>query len=199
MNRILLLLLMAAPVCAMLNPAAMYCQEMGYEYYTNQTEYGEMGICVVGGEPVEEWDFLTGKEASNYSYCAREGYGVEIVEGGPCEKFLLDSCMACALPDGRRVEVTELMGLDFRETVCGDSMCGFPETYASCPQDCPSGGRDEYCDAAQGGRCDPDCRGGEDSDCAPQAGIEMALAALAALIAIAIIAILLAAKIFGKK
>ena len=150
----------------MLNPATVYCEAMGYEHRVETTEYGERGVCVVEGNSVEEWEFLLGKQAQNYSYCAKNGYGIEMVGGAQCEKFLLDSCMACVLPDGRKVEVTELMGLDFRETTCGDSFCNLPETYASCPQDCPSGSNDEYCDGVKDGRCDPDCKSGEDQDCA---------------------------------
>lgn len=39
------------------------------------------------------------------------------------------------------------------------------ENYLNCPQDCPSGSLDEYCDALSDGICDPDCKEGEDPDC----------------------------------
>ena len=69
------------------------------------------------------------------------------------------------LPNGTKVEVTELMKLDFSETTCGDSLCNLPETHATCPQDCPSASNDEYCDAVRDGKCDPDCSAGQDADC----------------------------------
>ena len=56
------------------------------------------------------------------------------------------------LPNGTKVEVTELMKLDFSETTCGDSLCNLPETHATCPQDCPSASNDEYCDAVRDGK-----------------------------------------------
>jgi len=183
---IMLALLLFAPAFAMLNPATVYCEAMGYAHRVEATEYGERGICVVEGNPIEEWEFLSGKAGQEHSYCAREGYGVEIVSGAYCEKFLLESCMACVLQDGRKVEMTELMGLDFSETTCGDSLCNFPETYTGCPQDCPSGGKDEYCDGMQDGKCDTDCRRGEDADCnALQPGVVWAAAGLACLIILA--------------
>lgn len=39
------------------------------------------------------------------------------------------------------------------------------ENYAACPQDCVSGGRDEYCDRLLDGVCDPDCTNTSDPDC----------------------------------
>ncbi|PIU29620.1 hypothetical protein COT07_04995 [Candidatus Woesearchaeota archaeon CG07_land_8_20_14_0_80_44_23] len=36
----------------------------------------------------------------------------------------------------------------------------------SCPQDCPSGGKDGYCDGVKDGICDPDCQKNQDPDCA---------------------------------
>ncbi|MCK4491911.1 MAG: hypothetical protein KAU03_04755 [Candidatus Altiarchaeales archaeon] len=39
------------------------------------------------------------------------------------------------------------------------------EYYLNCPEDCRSGGRDDYCDRVIDGRCDPDCRAEEDPDC----------------------------------
>lgn len=164
----LVLLALLPPAYGMLNPAAVYCEAMGYTYGTVEGEGGgELGVCEVApGERVDAWDFLQGEAAQDYSYCARQGYGMKIVGGDPCLKFLTDTCAACVLPDGNEVEVTELMGLDFGEAYCGDGLCGFPENHASCPQDCPSGGSDEYCDAVQDLKCDKDCRGWDDLDCA---------------------------------
>ncbi|MBI2151256.1 hypothetical protein HYU21_00840 [Candidatus Woesearchaeota archaeon] len=42
--------------------------------------------------------------------------------------------------------------------------CEASENYASCPQDCPSGGSDGFCDTLADGRCDPDCLA-NDLDC----------------------------------
>jgi len=62
------------------------------------------------------------------------------------------------LENGTEVEVTDLMNLSFRETICGDGICGMPENYGTCPKDCPSGSYDNFCDGIKDGKCDPDCK-----------------------------------------
>ena len=72
---------------------------------------------------------------------------------------------------------------------CGDKICQYPEeNYTNCPQDCPSGGKDGYCDKAKDGRCDPDCAAGEDADCAGPSNIGLIITALFVLALILIIA-----------
>jgi hypothetical protein len=44
-------------------------------------------------------------------------------------------------------------------------VCDSNENYKSCPQDCKSGGKDNYCDKVSDGICDPDCTFEEDKDC----------------------------------
>jgi hypothetical protein len=39
------------------------------------------------------------------------------------------------------------------------------ENYLSCPEDCPSGSKDGYCDKILDGRCDADCLEEMDIDC----------------------------------
>ena len=56
------------------NPAAVYCQQMGYNYRVEKTKNGERGICEANSEDFEEWDFYKGKVGKEYSYCARKGY-----------------------------------------------------------------------------------------------------------------------------
>ena len=54
---------------------------------------------------------------------------------------------------------------------CGNKVCNVGESYESCPKDCPSGGKDDFCDNVKDGRCDPDClRQGEDPDCGSTCG-----------------------------
>lgn len=48
---------------------------------------------------------------------------------------------------------------------CGDKICDASESYKSCPKDCPSGRRDNYCDGIKDNICDPDCRSEQDVDC----------------------------------
>ena len=56
------------------------------------------------------------------------------------------------------------------EGECGNGVCNANENHRSCPRDCPSGGRDGFCDEVGDDRCDPDCRGEKDPDCASPCG-----------------------------
>jgi len=151
----------------MLNPATVYCEALGYKYVIELTDTGERGFCVLpNGQKVDEWEFLQGKTGQEFSYCKKMGYEIKITRDfDKCLKFLTEECAVCVLPDGKEVEVTELMNLSFQETVCGDGTCGFPENYKNCPTDCPSGSYDLYCDGLKDGICDPDCKKTEDPDC----------------------------------
>lgn len=62
---------------------------------------------------------------------------------------------------------TKVLKIDvgyFAQT-CPDKICQPHESYESCPADCPSGGKDDYCDAVKDKICDPDCLPAQDSDC----------------------------------
>lgn len=87
---------------------------------------------------------------------------------------------------------------------CGNKICDTTETHATCPVDCPSGGRDNYCDRVRDGICDPDCTNNEDPDCAPAIAktapkFEIPKWFLLALFALAIIFIALLVMILNKK
>ncbi|MBN2251267.1 MAG: DUF333 domain-containing protein [Candidatus Altiarchaeota archaeon] len=152
---------------ALLNPSAVYCEALGYEYGIKQTPEGETGICrLPDSSTCDSWDFLKGKCGMDYGYCRKSGYGMKTTTGyETCSAIFTEECAVCVLEDGREVEVTQLMDLDFREGKCPDGACTLGETYANCPEDCPSGSMDLYCDAVEDGVCDPDCSGEEDSDC----------------------------------
>ena len=152
---------------AMKNPAAVYCNSLGYEYKIEKSEKGETGYCILpDGQKVDAWQFLQGNVAQEYNYCTIKGYAQkQVTDPKKCMRFLTVTCLVCILEDGREVEVTELMGLTFAETTCGDGTCGFPENYKTCPQDCPSGTLDDYCDGEKDKKCDPDCSVKEDPDC----------------------------------
>lgn len=158
---VLLLGILIPRAVALQNPAAVYCQALGYDYIVEPTEAGERGLCQLpNDQTVDAWDFLRGKVALEWSYCAREGYEARHVE----DSEICRDCTVCILPDGTETEVTELMGLTFEGTACGDGNCGFPENFERCPQDCPSGGFDGYCDRVEDGIVDPDCPEGDDPD-----------------------------------
>jgi putative hemolysin len=165
-------MLLGTFVSAALNPAAVYCDSLGYKYVTESTEKGDFGYCMLdGNRKVDAWKFIQGEIAPEKSYCARKGYNLKVVNDcDVCGKRLLTgSCAVCVLANGTEQEVTEAMGLTFAETTCGDGRCGFPEDYDTCPGDCKSGGTDELCDGVEDGICDQDCiiqkKSVEDADC----------------------------------
>jgi len=159
--------LMIQPVAAARNPSAVYCLAMGYQYQTRYTSAGEVGYCLLpDGKAVDAWEFLSGIQGAEYSYCARQGYPQKTLSASPACTWSRD-CLICVLPDGREVEVTTLMNLSVAETTCGDGRCATAENAFTCPQDCPTGDLDGYCDRAADRKCDPDCtEPGDDPDCA---------------------------------
>jgi putative hemolysin len=166
---LLVLVLFVSPVAALKSPAAVYCKAMGYQNSGEKdASSNEVELCILpDGKAVDAWHFLRGTAAQQYSYCAKQGYEQKTVASRAiCAQFLTDTCAVCVKKDGTEVEVTKVMGLNFDETTCGDGTCGFPESYVTCPKDCPSAGRDEACQPALDGRCDPDCGGTHgDPDC----------------------------------
>ncbi len=67
------------PAVGEANPAAVYCDDLGYQYDIVTTSKGQVGVCMFpDGSSCDEWDFLSGKCGVEYSYCARQGYNLEI-------------------------------------------------------------------------------------------------------------------------
>jgi len=72
------------------NPAAVYCQEMGYEHKIVTDPSGSQhGVCCFPGncsaenkEPCTSWDFLKGKCGQKYSYCAKQGWDIKTLSDG---------------------------------------------------------------------------------------------------------------------
>ena len=90
------------------NPAAAYCEDLGYEYSIKSTKDGDYGMCrLPDGSEVEEWKFLQGKEKIEYSYCQQKGYSLKIVSGKQCNYSA--ECAVCVLDDNTEVEVTQLI------------------------------------------------------------------------------------------
>ena len=90
------------------NPAAAYCEDLGYEYFIKSTKDGDYGMCrLPDGSEVEEWKFVEGKEKTEYSYCQQKGYSLKIVSGKQCNYSA--ECAVCVLDDNTEVEVTQLI------------------------------------------------------------------------------------------
>ena len=161
----LTLICLAGTSSALRNPAAVYCDFMGHNYTVERTAEGDVGYCTIAGAKVDAWEFLQGKTARDASFCAAKGLQLRISHDTKvCGRLMTDSCAVC-VKDGKEVEVTELAGLDFLESRCGDGSCSFPESEASCPKDCKLKGSDGLCKPLNDGVCDTDCKGGEDPDC----------------------------------
>jgi len=97
------------------NPAAVYCQEMGYEYKVVATKDGEKGVCVLpSGEGCDAWAFYRGECGTEFSYCAKMGWPV--VAEGNSDPFAT-KCTTCVLPDGSHQTVRELLNLSETRTV----------------------------------------------------------------------------------
>jgi parallel beta-helix repeat protein len=101
----------------MANPAAIYCNELGYQYKIVNTEKGQYGVCIFPDKSeCEEWQFLTGKCGQNYSYCARQGYDLIIRTDG---KDSLSKDYAVCIDKISKKEigsVTELFSLSEKST-----------------------------------------------------------------------------------
>jgi len=78
---------------SMPNPAAVYCESLGYEY--------ESGVCKFpDGTECDAWKFFTGKYGREWTYCERYGNGkIEITKEG-C--VFSQECALCVLPDGTK-------------------------------------------------------------------------------------------------
>jgi len=152
-------LLSVPSVTALKNPAAVYADALGFDYViVNEQGVGEHGVILLpDGSRVSAWEFLMGKVGEQYSGCQKYGAkAVSIKNKDSCSAIYSDTCTICELPNGTKIEVTKLMGLDFSESVCDDGICGMPENSKTCPKDCPVGGMDGYCDESPN---DPDCIG----------------------------------------
>jgi len=65
------------------NPAAVYCQEMGYTYEIKENENGQYGVCNFDSrQTCDAWEFLEGKCGQEYSYCAKNGYNLQVKDDG---------------------------------------------------------------------------------------------------------------------
>ena len=106
-------------VVGMSNPAAIYCQELGYQYKIDKEDQGDRGVCILPNDQVcDEWAFLQGECGQAYNYCAREGMLTAVMTDG--EKPLSPSYASCLDHTGREVgPVIQLMALDKKSLGCG--------------------------------------------------------------------------------
>jgi hypothetical protein len=67
---------------ALPNPAAIYCKELGYDYKIVKTSEGESGFCIFPDKECKEWEFYAGECGQEYSYCAKNDYGIKTKNDG---------------------------------------------------------------------------------------------------------------------
>lgn len=58
-----------------------------------------------------------------------------------------------------------ILGEEPKNVCLINGLCEPGENYLTCPKDCSSGSKDNYCDQILDGRCDPDCAKDVDIDC----------------------------------
>lgn len=128
----------ALPVLGIANPAAVYCQDLGYEWVIERTAEGEIGVCKFpDGSTIEDWDFLKGKSGQEWSYCEKKGYTLKtITDINKCSSIFSEDCAVCVLEEGVEIEASKLLGFEVQKESCGNKVCDPGENLQNCPQDC---------------------------------------------------------------
>lgn len=106
----------AIQIFGMANPAAVYCEELGYKYVIKETADGQQGFCQFPNRVIiDGWKFFVGEEGVEYNYCQKQGYETKTIYSEKCQ--YASKCTVCVLKDGREVKVTELMELNLKSTL----------------------------------------------------------------------------------
>jgi len=67
----------------MRNPAAVYCESLGYQFQVIKNSDGESGTCTFAdGTSCEAWAFLEGSCGASYNACAARGFETQVVADG---------------------------------------------------------------------------------------------------------------------
>ena len=98
------------------NPAAVYCEELGYEYQKIDTLNGQKGLCKFSERKTcDSWNFLRGECGKRHSYCSKLGYEMITKNDG---RNSLSSDYAVCVSNGVEIgAVDELMELSELATV----------------------------------------------------------------------------------
>ncbi len=122
-------------VAALANPAATYCEEMGYEHKIKEgPEGGEQGVCVFpDGASCEAWAFYRGgcgKEYRKELPCKKAGEEVQVSK---CCPGLTELLPASVYDKDCEVKV---VGRPSICSDCGNGDCESWENKCNCPKDC---------------------------------------------------------------
>lgn len=116
MHKYLVLLVIcvtAQLACGRPNPAAAYCERMGYEYRIVNEHDGARGVAVVApGVEFDAWDFFKGKVGQEYSFAALHGYEIECVrtdEGGYIREYAVCYPVGARANTAHGIPLEELM------------------------------------------------------------------------------------------
>jgi C1A family cysteine protease len=96
------------------DPAALYCQKLGYKYEIREDDKGnQYGVCVFpDGSECNAWDFFKGSCGGEYSYCAQKGYDIEtevVNKGSYTEECAVCVSRGSDSKNATRVPMLELM------------------------------------------------------------------------------------------
>jgi len=94
------------------NPAAKYCEILGYKYeITSVVGVGDVGmVSLPDGKVVNAWDFYKGKIGQEYSYAAKQGYTV-VTETSKVNGYTVESPICIRVVKGvqERIALNDLM------------------------------------------------------------------------------------------
>lgn len=83
------------PVVGMANPAAVYCEGLGYSMASRETTAGMDAACIFpDGNECGQWDFLSGRCGQEYTYCLQQG-GAMLDQGTNIGTCVFDDGSIC--------------------------------------------------------------------------------------------------------
>jgi len=123
----------AAPLVGMGNPAAVYCDSLGYDYEIIKDGNGEQGVCNFPDQTsCDDWEFLAGECGQHFSYCAQEGLDTVVKHDG--QYGITQTYAVCVDQKGiERGPVVGLMDLEAKSLGCNVGL-GLPVTNSSPTQ-----------------------------------------------------------------
>ncbi len=92
------------------DPSAVYCEKLGYKYIIeNLPGGGQRGVCIFNSEKCDTWDFFEGKCGLEYTFCAKHGGIIKVIQGERC-KFTY-TCILCKIGNKECTEWEWVAGL----------------------------------------------------------------------------------------
>jgi len=110
----------------MKNPAAVYCEEMGYSFKVEKNQNGETGVCIINEHTrFNAWEFFEGKVGKEYSFCFKNGYDIETARiKNPYSNY----CAICVPKKDKEGKTPQETGV-FQESIPMMELMKFGEKY----------------------------------------------------------------------